>query len=42
MDLYLRNSLSSEEAVNAGAAISRDMVATFVALAPLYEASIGA
>lgn len=41
-DLYLRNSLSSEEAVSAGAAISRDMVATFVALMPLYEASIGA
>ncbi len=42
VDLYLRNSLSNEEAVNAGAAISRDMVATFVALMPLYEASIGA
>ena len=40
VDLYLRNSLSSEAAVNAGAAISRDMVATFVALMPLYEASI--
>jgi len=42
VDLYLRNSLSNEEAVNAGAAIARDMVATFVALMPLYEASIGA
>jgi len=41
VDLYLRNSLSNEEAVSAGAAISRDMVATFVALMPLYEASIG-
>ena len=40
VDLYLRSSLSSEDAVNAGAAISRDMVATFVALMPLYEASI--
>ena len=42
VDVYLRNSLTNEEAVNAGAAISRDMVATFVALMPLYEASIGA
>jgi hypothetical protein len=42
VDLYLRNSLSNVEAVNAGAVISRDMVATFVALMPLYEASIGA
>jgi len=41
VDLYLRSSLSSEEAVNAGAAISRDMVATFVALMPAYGASIG-
>jgi hypothetical protein len=41
-DLYVRNSLSNEEAVRAGAAISRDMVATFVALLPLYEASIEA
>ena len=42
VDLYLRSSLSSEEAVSAGAVISRDMVATFVALMPVYEASIGA
>lgn len=42
VDLYLRNSLSAEEAVSAGATIWRDMVAAFVALMPLYEASIGA
>jgi hypothetical protein len=41
VDLYLRSSRSSEEAVSAGAAISRDMVATFVALMPAYGASIG-
>ncbi|MBN1136608.1 MAG: hypothetical protein JXM73_08475 [Anaerolineae bacterium] len=41
VDLYLRSVLSSEEAVSAGAGISRDMVAAFVALMPLYEASIG-
>ena len=41
VDLYVRNRLTKEEAVAAGATIARDMVAIFVALMPIYAASIG-
>ena len=41
-ELYLRHILSNEEAIAAGATISRDIVSVFGALLSLYEASIGA
>jgi hypothetical protein len=40
-ELYLRHSLSNEEAIAGGAIISRDIVSIFGALLSLYEASAG-
>jgi hypothetical protein len=39
-DLYMRNTLTKEDAVSAGPGIARDILTTFTALLPMYDACV--